>query len=108
MRSTSPKLANMQRSDPHPVASAPVALGENALDRIGNTPLLRLDRIAEPIPTLELLGKAEWYNPGGSVKDRAAPNHHHPRLRSGKPKPGKNLLGPPSGNTGIAYAMIGA
>jgi cysteine synthase B len=108
MRPTSPKLANMQRPDPHPTVPAPASLGESALDRIGNTPLLRLDHISETIPTLELLGKAEWYNPGGSVKDRAAFNIITHALRTGKLTPGKILLDSTSGNTGIAYAMIGA
>jgi cysteine synthase B len=75
---------------------------------VGNTPLLRLDRISEPLPGLELLGKAEWFNPGGSVKDRAASNIIAQAIRSGKLTPGKILLDSTSGNTGIAYAMIGA
>jgi len=83
-------------------------LGESALERVGNTPLLRLDRIASVRPGLELLGKAEWYNPGGSVKDRAASNIIREALRKGQLKPGKILLDSTSGNTGIAYAMIGA
>ena len=53
--------------------SAP-RLGENSLERIGNTPLLRLERMVRDFPDVQLLGKAEWYNPGGSVKDRAAFN----------------------------------
>jgi cysteine synthase B len=85
-----------------------VPLGESALERVGNTPLLRLDRIASVRPGLELLGKAEWYNPGGSVKDRAASNIIREALRSGQLRAGKILLDSTSGNTGIAYAMIGA
>jgi cysteine synthase B len=83
-------------------------LGERSLDRIGNTPLLRLERIASDLPNVQLLGKAEWYNPGGSVKDRAAFNIVKEGRRSGKFAPGKTLLDSTSGNTGIAYAMIGA
>src|SRR6266567_2720946 len=49
-------------------------LGQRSLDRIGNTPLLRLDRLTRELPGVEILGKAEWMNPGGSVKDRAAAN----------------------------------
>jgi S-sulfo-L-cysteine synthase (O-acetyl-L-serine-dependent) len=70
--------------------------------------LLRLETIAEEIPGVEVLGKAEWYNPGGSVKDRAAANIIAEARRSGKLGPGKTLLDSTSGNTGIAYAMIGA
>src|SRR5882724_7723834 len=49
-------------------------VGQRSLDRIGNTPLLRLERITRDLPGIEILGKAEWMNPGGSVKDRAAAN----------------------------------
>jgi len=83
-------------------------LGLNALDRVGNTPLLRLERVASDLPEVELLGKAEWYNPGGSVKDRAASRIIAEAQRTGQLTPGKMLLDSTSGNTGIAYAMIGA
>ncbi len=83
-------------------------LGQSSLERIGNTPLLRLERIARDLPKVQLLGKAEWYNPGGSVKDRAAFNIVKEARRSGKFSAGKILLDSTSGNTGIAYAMIGA
>src|SRR5262245_27727914 len=82
--------------------------GQRSLERIGNTPLLRLERIARKFPNVELLGKAEWYNPGGSVKDRAAFNIVKEARRTGKLSSGKTLLDSTSGNTGIAYAMIGA
>jgi S-sulfo-L-cysteine synthase (O-acetyl-L-serine-dependent) len=98
----------MQRPLPHSIGPSQSPLGETALDRIGNTPLLRLERIAQPIPRLELLAKAEWYNPGGSVKDRAASNIIAQAECAGKLVPGKILLDSTSGNTGIAYAMIGA
>ena len=84
------------------------SLGQRSLERIGNTPLLRLERIARDLPNVQLLGKAEWYNPGGSVKDRAAFNIVKEGRRSGKFTSGKTLLDSTSGNTGIAYAMIGA
>jgi len=83
-------------------------LGLNALERVGNTPLLRLDHIVGDLPGVELLGKAEWYNPGGSVKDRAASRIITEAQRAGKLTPGRILLDSTSGNTGIAYAMIGA
>jgi len=82
-------------------------LGERSLERIGNTPLLRLDRIND-LANIELLGKAEWFNPGGSVKDRAASNIVAEGRASGTFKSGQTLLDSTSGNTGIAYAMIGA
>jgi S-sulfo-L-cysteine synthase (O-acetyl-L-serine-dependent) len=89
-------------------ATPATRLGNSVLDRIGNTPLLRLERLTAHLPTVQLLGKAEWANPGGSVKDRAASSivaaAHAKGLLSG----GKQLLDATSGNTGIAYAMLGA
>jgi len=84
------------------------SLGTHTVDRIGNTPLLRLARIAHDLPGVEILGKAEWLNPGGSVKDRAAANIVAQARASGKLTSGKILLDSTSGNTGIAYAMIAA
>jgi S-sulfo-L-cysteine synthase (O-acetyl-L-serine-dependent) len=83
-------------------------LGHSLIERIGNTPLLRLDALTADLPGVALLGKAEWYNPGGSVKDRAASNIVVEARQSGKLRPGKSLLDATSGNTGIAYAMLGA
>jgi S-sulfo-L-cysteine synthase (O-acetyl-L-serine-dependent) len=83
-------------------------LGQSLMDRIGNTPMLRLDALTRDLPGVALLGKAEWYNPGGSVKDRAAANIVTEAQRSGQLHPGKILLDATSGNTGIAYAMLGA
>jgi cysteine synthase B len=82
--------------------------GKTVLARIGNTPLLRLDTLVPDLPGVELLGKAEWYNPGGSIKDRAAANIVCEAQRAGKLGAGKILLDSTSGNTGIAYAMLGA
>jgi S-sulfo-L-cysteine synthase (O-acetyl-L-serine-dependent) len=102
MRSTTTKT-----SEPERIRSS-AKLGERSVSLIGNTPLLRLERIAREFPNVQLLGKAEWYNPGGSVKDRAAFSIVSEGQRSGKFAPGKILLDSTSGNTGIAYAMIGA
>jgi len=84
------------------------ALGEDLLSCVGNTPLLRLEKITADLPGIQILAKAEWFNPGGSVKDRAAANIVAEAERAGKLGPGKVLLDSTSGNTGIAYAMIGA
>jgi cysteine synthase B len=92
-------------NDPHPEAQT---LGQPNLARIGNTPLIRLVRVAADLPHVEILGKAEWLNPGGSVKDRAASNIVAQARAQGKLTSGKILLDSTSGNTGIAYAMIGA
>jgi len=77
-------------------------------DLIGNTPLVRLRAIEKDAPGIELYGKAEFFNPGGSVKDRPALNMILEGERSGALRPGKIILDATSGNTGIAYAMIGA
>ena len=82
--------------------------GRSILDAIGNTPLVRLTRIERDVPGVELYAKAEWLNPGGSVKDRAAARMVCEALKSGALTRGRRLLDATSGNTGIAYAMIGA
>src|SRR5271170_4391905 len=89
-----------------PVASSRV--GRSVLDCIGNTPLLRLDRIGRDFPDVEFSAKAEWFNPGGSVKDRPALSMIQAGLTSGALSPGKTIIDATSGNTGIAYAMIAA
>ena len=83
-------------------------LGQDTLERVGNTPLLRFGRTVRDFPAIKLLGKAEWFNPGGSVKDRAAARIIAEGRRNGSFGPGKTLLDSTSGNTGIAYAMFGA
>lgn len=82
--------------------------GVSVLDRIGNTPLLRLERVAREFPNVAICAKAEWFNPGGSVKDRPGLGMIQAGLESGDLRPGKTLVDATSGNTGIAYAMIGA
>jgi len=93
---------------PSPSQAVPGLRGEAVLAQIGNTPLLPLDAVASDFPSVKLLGKAEWCNPGGSVKDRAAARIVAEARRTGKLAPGKILLDSTSGNTGIAYAMLGA
>lgn len=88
-------------------------LGTPLLERIGHTPLVRLERLTENLPGIQILGKAEWANPGGSVKDRPASAivvdaQQRGLLAPGKHLPQKHLLDATSGNTGIAYAMLGA
>jgi cysteine synthase B len=78
------------------------------IEAIGNTPLFRLDRLTAHLPGIELYGKAEFANPGGSVKDRPALNMILDGERRGLLTPGKIILDSTSGNTGIAYAMIAA
>jgi len=82
--------------------------GHALLDQIGNTPLLHLAKIGSEFPNIEFYAKAEWFNPGGSVKDRPALSMIQAGLSSGLLQPGKTIIDATSGNTGIAYAMIGA
>jgi len=81
---------------------------DSLLACVGNTPLIRINRISHAVAPVEIFVKAEWFNPGGSVKDRPALNMILEGERSGKLRPGKIVLDATSGNTGIAYAMIGA
>jgi cysteine synthase B len=88
------------------------ALGMSLLDRIGNTPLLALPRLTAHLPGVQVLGKVEWVNPGGSIKDRAAASIVLDAQKRGliqfHQRSGRGLLDATSGNTGIAYAMLGA
>ena len=80
---------------------------ESLLSRIGNTPLVEIRRILPP-GRVRILAKLEGFNPGGSVKDRAAYNMIRTAEEQGLLRPGRTLIDSTSGNTGIAYAMIGA
>src|SRR5918999_698955 len=81
---------------------------DSIIDLIGRTPLLRLRAFGAETPDVELYAKAEFQNPGGSVKDRAAASILRDATRSGRLRPGVTILDATSGNTGIAYAMISA
>lgn len=92
-----------------PVAgAADLSRPRSILDLVGNTPLLRLRRFERADGRVQLYAKAEWKNPGGSVKDRAAASMVLDGERRGLLTPGRTILDATSGNTGIAYAMIGA
>ncbi len=84
-----------------------VTLRSSVVEQIGNTPLLRLRDPSIP-PKVEVYAKLEFFNPGGSVKDRPARRMIEDGEREGLLVPGKTILDSTSGNTGIAYAMIGA
>lgn len=93
--------------DHHAYLHQPVTL----LDRVGDTPLLGLRNLPREwniSPSVEIYAKAEWFNPGGSVKDRAAIHIIEEAERKGLLTPDKTLIDSTSGNTGIAYAWIGA
>src|SRR6266480_3074401 len=98
----SPRESKVQKG------AKPNRAGEFLLDLIGNTPLLRLERISQELPNVEFCAKAEWFNPGGSVKDRPALSMIQDGLASGALRSGKTIVDATSGNTGIAYAMVGA
>lgn len=83
-------------------------MGTSILDLTGRTALLRLRRFTDETPGVEIYAKAEFQNPGGSVKDRAAVAIIQDAERSGRLRPGRTILDATSGNTGIAYAMIAA
>jgi cysteine synthase B len=87
---------------------AEVDLGLSVTARIGKTPLLRLNKAVRGLEGAVLLAKAEWVNPGGSVKDRAAWAMVREAQAQGRLGPDKTLLDATSGNTGIALAMLGA
>jgi len=84
------------------------APGSSVFEMIGRTPLVRLHQFERDTPGVELYAKAEWQNPGGSVKDRAAARMILEGEKSGKLDKTKTILDATSGNTGIAYAMVGA
>ena len=82
--------------------------GASLTDLVGNTPLIPLRRIAAHVAPVEIYAKAEWFNPSGSVKDRAAWNIIRTAIQDGRLTKDKTLLDATSGNMGIAYAMLGA
>lgn len=91
-----------------PLPSITASASASILDLVGDTPLIRLRRIERDLPGVELYAKAEWKNPGGSVKDRPALRMVQEGIAAGQLVPGQVILDATSGNTGIAYAMIGA
>jgi cysteine synthase B len=90
------------------MAAPRIAPSENVLALVGNTPLLRVKLFEKRFPRLQVYAKAEWFNPGGSVKDRAALAMIEAGERSGALTPDKTIIDSTSGNTGVAYALIGA
>src|SRR5512141_723075 len=89
---------------PHTRAPAPV---DDVLELIGGTPMVRIRRLV-PNPRVKLYAKLEGFNPTGSIKDRIALKMIEQAEREGTLRPGKTILEPTSGNTGIGLAMIGA
>lgn len=93
------------RPNPAPLPGASTSLAA----AIGNTPLVRLNQVARDLPpTVSVHVKVEWFNPGGSIKDRAAYSMIADGIRTGKLTGNRTLLDATSGNTGIGYALVGA
>ena len=84
----------------------PTGTTENIIDLVGNTPLLHLARFARP-PLADIYAKLEYFNPGGSVKDRAALGMILDAEERGLLKPGSTIIEPTAGNTGIGLALVG-
>jgi cysteine synthase B len=100
-------MANLITMTETRLTSPPPAAGLDAV--VGNTPLLPLRRVTGALaPGVQVLAKAEWFNPGGSIKDRPALNILRSAMDNGLLSPGKRLLDSTSGNMGIAYATFGA
>ena len=96
-------------SPPSPTRGASAGTSSALIENVGSTPLLRLDSVTDDLPsTVTVCAKAEYLNPGGSVKDRPALRMIQEGLESGAFEPHQTLIDATSGNTGIAYAMIGA
>ena len=81
---------------------------ESVLEAVGNTPMVRLDRVGRDAPGVEVYAKLEFCNPGGSVKDRAASRMLLTAMADGRLGSGRRLIDSTSGNTGVAYSLFGA
>jgi cysteine synthase B len=90
-----------------PVRRARLRVAEKITDLIGDTPIVRLPAFEKKTPGVELWAKCEFMNPGGSVKDRAAYQMIRDAIRTGLLKPGQGIIDSTSGNTGVAYSLIG-
>lgn len=100
-------MAGMPGSDPQ-LSIVPPRLGNGLLELIGNTPLLHIRLFEDELPDVQVFAKAEYRNPGGSVKDRPALRMITEAEHQGLLTPDRVILDATSGNTGVAYAMIGA
>src|SRR5260370_8433224 len=98
----------MATTQPSATPLGKISAGQSVLERIGNTPLLRLERIAREFPNIEFCAKAEWFNPGGSVKDRPALSMIQAGLATGTLRPGKTIIDATIGTTAIASPMFRA
>ena len=102
-----PSTAAEELAQAEQVRRARMRVAEKITDLIGDTPIVRLHSFEKDVPGVELWAKCEFMNPGGSVKDRAAYQMIRDAIRSGALKPGKTIIDSTSGNTGVAYSLIG-
>ncbi|CCQ91119.1 Cysteine synthase [Nitrospina gracilis 3/211] len=100
-------MSKLKLSEEVLAPSCPVIMDESVLKKIGNTPLIPIQNLTRDFPDVEIYAKAEWRNAGGSVKSRPALQMIEDGEASGKLTKGKIILDSTSGNTGIAYALIG-
>jgi cysteine synthase B len=102
LRSAADQLAHLET-----IRRARLRVAERITDLIGDTPIVRLRAFDKDTPGVELWAKCEFMNPGGSVKDRAAYQMIRDAIRTGQLKPGQEIIDSTSGNTGVAYSLIG-
>ena len=102
-----PSTAAEELAQAEQIRRARMRVAEKITDLIGDTPIVRLRSFEKDVPGVELWAKCEFMNPGGSVKDRAAHQMIRDAIRSGALKPGKTIIDSTSGNTGVAYSLIG-
>jgi S-sulfo-L-cysteine synthase (O-acetyl-L-serine-dependent) len=98
----------MSQPAPRPASGSSEGVARTILDRVGNTPLVQIHLFEQTHPGVEFWAKTEWFNPGGSVKDRPAKRMIEEAERSGELTHSKVILDSTSGNTGIGYAMVAA
>lgn len=101
-RSAAEELARAEQ-----IRRARLRVAEKITDLIGDTPIVRLHSFERGVPGVEIWAKCEFFNPGGSVKDRAAYQMIRDAIRTGALRPGKTIIDSTSGNTGVAYSLIG-
>src|SRR5207253_5095602 len=102
IRSAADQLVQMEA-----LRRARLRVAERITDLIGDTPIVRLKAFDPPTPGVQIWAKCEFLNPGGSVKDRAAYQMIRDAIRTGQLMPGQTIIDSTSGNTGVAYALIG-